>query len=159
MASKDGVDPRFPYRCSCGAAVDTAEARKVCPSCGKTIEVLGTIQTPRGAKYKLRIKNSRKHPAVERSNDVKPAESHLGNRFNNYYFRLGVMILVFTASFTIFVITIGQDGFVKSTTRPPGDCDFYARPIGNKHCHYEGTPMRDPQEPGTTQIKWTRVND
>jgi len=49
------VERQFLFHCSCGSTIETSGKREICPDCGKTVEVVRCVPTPKGNKYTLRI--------------------------------------------------------------------------------------------------------
>ncbi|HET6181477.1 MAG TPA: hypothetical protein VFE61_31455 [Candidatus Sulfotelmatobacter sp.] len=184
MTSESGVEPRFHFRCSCGADIETTDKKEICPACGKSIEVLGCIEKRQGKKYVLRITKRRNDwntaaplwplgrgstttratqhqhetPLYERlpgSVDTAWPKVEPETRFR----RLGFLILLIGAVFIVLASIFGSEDFAVLTTPKPSDCDWSTRPLGNKHCHYKSIVMRAGDDQTQIKVTWERVID
>lgn len=183
------VEQQLVFRCSCGAAIEMTRKKETCADCGKTIEVVRCVATPKGKKYTLKVRQRRKGWNTEphmRPSGVVPAAVHPPQRpfeatdnhkrsgntdstqpggypeapnYDKGFKWLGSLMLLLGALLLV-PLTIGPERLAIAMSRKPSDCDWLSQPLGDKHCHYEGSAVHDDHPGGDhISVKWQRVND
>jgi hypothetical protein len=83
--------------------------------------------------------------------------------YENRVLRLGLLALVL-GPLLVVIFSVPKERFQEwsaaATTPKPGDCDWMSPPLGDKHCHYEGsfTHIKDRQG-DRVKVEWHRVYD
>ena len=187
MTSEAGVEHVFErpflFHCSCGAAIEMRQEKETCPDCGETVEVLRCVSTARGKKYSLRVRRRRNrwniephvwpmgvvlaaaHPEapgehkLSSTNTTQPTQHHETPNFERRFRWLGLLIILFGALLLVpFTLSPEQLAIVMS--QKPTDCDWITLPIGDKHCHYEGSAVHDNHPSGDhISVNWRRESD
>jgi hypothetical protein len=63
-------------------------------------------------------------------------------------------------AFTVVIFSIGPEGRAVLLAPKPNDCNWFARPLGDKHCHYDSNVFhRSDQDGDQIIVQWERVND
>lgn len=188
MTSEAGVEHVFErpflFRCSCGAAIEMRQEKETCPDCGETVEVIRCVTTAKGKKYALRVRKRRKrwnieppmwpmgvvlaavHPLeapdkhkLSSTNTAQPTQHHETPNFERRFRWLGLLTILFGALLLVpFTLSPEQLAIVMS--QKPTDCDWITLPIGDKHCHYEGSAVHHNNPSGDhVSVNWRREND
>ncbi len=178
------VGRQLLFHCSCGATIEVRQKKETCPDCGETVEVIRSVATAKGKKYALRVRKRRKRWNIEppvwpmdvvlaavnplgapdkqklrsRTDTTQPSPDQTPN-IEKGFRRLGWLMLLLGALLLV-PLTVGPEQLAIVLSQKPSDCDWLTLPLGEKHCHYEGSAVHIRNPNGDhIRVEWQRVRD
>jgi hypothetical protein len=178
------VERPFLFHCSCGAAIEMRQKKETCQDCGETVEVIRCVSTAKGKKYALRVRKRRNrwnieppvspigvvlatvHPLeapdkhkLSSTNTTQPMRHQETPNLERRFRWLGLLMILFGALLLV-PLSLSPEQLAIVMSQKPRDCDWITLPIGDKHCHYEGSAVHDnPPNGDHISVNWRRESD